>query len=88
MLYLIGLGLGDEKDVTVKGHEAIKACDLVFLEAYTSILGVPKERLEETYGTEIQFAYRETVESESEKILEPAKAGKKVALLVVGDPFG
>lgn len=45
MLYLIGLGLSDEKDVTVRGLEAIKGSDRVYLEAYTSILGVGKERL-------------------------------------------
>lgn len=45
MLYLVGLGLHDEKDVTVRGMEAIKGSDRVYLEAYTSILGVGKERL-------------------------------------------
>lgn len=45
MLYLIGLGLSDEKDVTVRGLETIKASSRVYLEAYTSILGVGKERL-------------------------------------------
>lgn len=45
MLYLIGLGLSDEKDVTVRGLEAIKGSERVYLEAYTSILGVGKERL-------------------------------------------
>lgn len=45
MLYLIGLGLGDEKDITVKGLEIVKRADKVFLEMYTSILGVGKERL-------------------------------------------
>lgn len=45
MLYLIGLGLSDEKDVTVRGLEAIKGSDRIYLEAYTSILGVGKERL-------------------------------------------
>ncbi len=45
MLYLIGLGLGDEKDITVKGLEAVKSCSKIFLEAYTSILGVSKEKL-------------------------------------------
>jgi len=45
MLYLIGLGLGDEKDVTLKGLEAIKSADRVFLEAYTSILGVDQQSL-------------------------------------------
>ncbi len=44
-LYLIGLGLGDEKDVTVKGAEAIAKCTKVFLEAYTSVLGVDKAAL-------------------------------------------
>ena len=45
MLYFIGLGLGDEKDITVRGLEVVKAAKSVFLEAYTSILGVPKDRL-------------------------------------------
>ena len=74
MLYVIGLGLYDEKDITVRsalgsspvesylgiftsqalyaskatrcrGLEAVKRCSRVFLEAYTSVLMVPKERL-------------------------------------------
>ena len=44
-LYLVGLGLGDEKDITVKGLEAVRASDKVFLEMYTAILGVDKGRL-------------------------------------------
>jgi len=42
MLYLIGLGLGDETDITVKGLEIIKKASHVYLEAYTSILLVDK----------------------------------------------
>lgn len=45
MLYFIGLGLGDEEDITVKGLNIIRKCSRVYLEAYTSILGVGKERL-------------------------------------------
>lgn len=45
MLFLIGLGLGDVKDVTVKGLEAIKNAKRVYLEAYTSILTVGKDAL-------------------------------------------
>lgn len=45
MLYLVGLGLGDAKDITVKGLEIVRRARLVFLEAYTSILGVGKEAL-------------------------------------------
>ena len=40
VLYIIGLGLGSEKDITVKGLEAVKKSDKIYLEAYTSILGV------------------------------------------------
>ena len=45
MLYLVGLGLADETDVTVKGLEAIKRADRVYLEAYTSILLVETSKL-------------------------------------------
>lgn len=45
MLYLIGLGLGDAKDITVKGLEVVRRCSRVYLEAYTSILTVGKELL-------------------------------------------
>ena len=45
MLYLIGLGLADETDVTVKGLELIKKAERVYLEAYTSILLVDTKRL-------------------------------------------
>lgn len=38
MLYIVGLGLGDEKDITVRGLEAVKKCDKVYMEAYTSLL--------------------------------------------------
>ena len=45
MLYFIGLGLGNEKDITLRGLEAVKSCDKSFLENYTSVLCVGKEKL-------------------------------------------
>jgi hypothetical protein len=45
MLYLIGLGLADETDISVKGLEIVKKADRVYLEAYTSILLVDKQKL-------------------------------------------
>lgn len=38
MLYIIGLGLGDERDITLKGLDAVKKCEKVYIEAYTSLL--------------------------------------------------
>lgn len=37
-MYIIGLGLGDERDITLRGLEAVKKCSKVFIEAYTSLL--------------------------------------------------
>jgi diphthine synthase len=88
MLVLIGLGLGDEKDITVNGLEALRKCSRVFLEMYTSVLGVSKERMEEFYGKEIHIADREFIESESDKSIIAVAATEDVAVLVVGDPFG
>ncbi len=45
MLYLVGLGLADETDITVKGLEIVKKADRVYLEAYTSILLVDRQKL-------------------------------------------
>ncbi|KAI5609854.1 diphthine methyl ester synthase [Silurus asotus] len=87
MFYLIGLGLGDAKDITVKGLEVIKQCSRVYLEAYTSILTVGKDALEKYYGRELILADRDMVEQEADEILKGADVSD-VAFLVVGDPFG
>ena len=90
-LHLIGLGLGDETDITLKGLAIIKRCARVFLESYTSILGVDHAKLEALYGRSVTLAGRDMTESESgsDSILEAAREpGVEVALLVVGDPYG
>ena len=86
VLYIIGLGLGDEKDITVKGLEAVKRSSKVFLEQYTSVLGVDKEKLEAFYGKPVTIADRNCVELEAESIFGGAKA-EDVSFLVVGDAF-
>lgn len=87
MLFVVGLGLADEKDITVRGLEAVKSCKRVFLESYTSILLCDTARLEAFYGVPVTVADRELVESGSDTILATAKE-ENVAFLVVGDPFG
>jgi diphthamide biosynthesis methyltransferase len=61
VLYLIGLGLRDEKDITVRGLEICKKCKHVYLEYYTSILGVDAQALQSYYGIPIKVADREMV---------------------------
>jgi len=86
-LFLIGLGLGDEKDITMRGIETIMTCSRLYLESYTSILGTSKEKLEEFYAKPIIVADREKVEQDIDDVIELAK-NENIGFLVVGDPFG
>ncbi len=86
MLYLIGLGLGNPKDVTIKGKEAIKSCDKVFLESYTSVLSDSSiKELSNFFSVNIEPLNREKIE-DNNLIFNDAK-NKNIALLVVGDVF-
>ena len=85
-LYLIGIGLAGEKDISVKGLEIIKRCDKVYLEDYTSILRCSLQDLEKFYGKKIIPASREMAEQGEDHIVEEAR-GKDVAFLIAGDPF-
>ncbi|KFY16857.1 hypothetical protein V492_01048 [Pseudogymnoascus sp. VKM F-4246] len=87
MLYLIGLGLSDETDITVKGLEIVRKAARVYLENYTAILLVETKVLEEYYGRPVIVADREMVESDSDSILKGAET-EDIAFLVVGDPYG
>lgn len=87
MLVLIGLGLHDEADITVKGLEEAKSCDVLFAEFYTSTMtGADVEKLEALIGKKISVLERSDLEEKSGEILEKAKA-QKVGLLVPGDPL-
>jgi len=88
MLYLIGVGLGDERDITVRGLDAVRSSDKVYLEYYTSILGVNHSKLEEFYGKSIVLADRNFVEEQADEMLLDAAKFETISFLVVGDPFG
>ncbi len=86
-LYFIGLGIGDEKDISLKGLEAVKSCKNIYLENYTSVLQCSKKDLENLYKKKIILADRETVEKKPEQtILKNAKK-ENTAFLVIGDPM-
>lgn len=92
MLYIVGLGLGDEKDITLRGLEAVKKSKRVYIEAYTSLLsfGISSDglsTLEKLYGKSLTVADREMVEEKADDMLSDAH-DSDVAFLVVGDPFG
>ena len=86
MLYLIGLGLNDEKDITIKGLEAIKKCKEIYLENYTSKLQVSKKDLEKFYKKKIIEANRNLIENNFDEIIKKSKKAN-IALLIIGDIF-
>jgi len=85
MLILIGLGLWNEEDITLKGLKRAKNADVVYLEIYTSKWYGNLERLESILDKKINIVRREGLEEKSDKILEEAR-DKKVVLFVPGDP--
>jgi diphthine synthase len=86
-LYFIGLGLNDEKDITLKGLETIKKCDIIYLETYTSILQCSIKDLEDFYKKKIIPANRDLVEKKAEETILKDSKEKEVAFLVIGDPM-
>lgn len=83
MLYLIGLGLSDESDVSLKAIEMMKRCEL-FAEFYTAKWHGSIAALEVLTGKKIRTLAREEVESD---FLVTEAAAADMALLVPGDPL-
>ncbi|TPP57095.1 Diphthine methyl ester synthase [Fasciola gigantica] len=86
MLYIVGLGLGSTKDITVRGLETLKTCDHIYVESYTSAMADCASGIRELTHKEVHFADREMVESGTE-ILNKSSS-QNVAFVVIGDPLG
>ena len=87
-LVFVGLGLFDERDISLRGLDEIKDVDTVFAEFYTSLMrGLSVERLRELVGRDVVVVSRRLLEEEEgREILRKARRGK-VAFLVPGDPL-
>ena len=86
-LFFIGLGLGDERDLSERARTVLESCSSLFAEEYTSTLASGSlERLEKLVGHPIHRLGRSEVESER-PVLEALAASSSVAFLAVGDPF-
>jgi len=87
MLTFIGLGLSDEKDISVKGLEAVRSADLAYLETHTSRLtGTSLAAMERFYGRPVIPVTRGDLEESPEDILSMA-IERDVVLLCGGDPM-
>ena len=85
MLSFIGLGLYDERSITLRGRDALAEADSVFAEFYTSrLVGTTLDRLEAHHDTDIEVRDRAGVEQNPGPILDAAETGH-AAFLTAGD---
>lgn len=86
MLYFVGLGLFDEKDISIKGLEVLKKVDIVYAEFFTSrLFGSSFEAIEELIEKKIIILNRQEVEEEN--IFMKKAIENDVALICGGDPL-
>ncbi|WP_136716080.1 diphthine synthase [Halorientalis salina] len=85
MLTFVGLGLYDERSITVAGRDALRVADSVFAEFYTSkLVGTSVADLEAHHDITIDVRDRAGVEQNPEPILDAAEGGDAV-FLTAGD---
>ena len=89
VFYIIGLGLGDPEDISVKALKAIRACKEVYLEYYTSVMSTGNDALADFLGVKVIEADRDFCEIEIDGLLERISKDPEhdYAFLVVGDAF-
>jgi diphthine synthase len=87
-LTFIGLGLNDEKGITVEGLEEARRADSAYAEFYTNVMpNMDLRRLEKEIGKKVEVLDRSQLEDEGGERLLRAASREKVAFLVPGDPL-
>ena len=87
-LVFIGLGLNDEKGISLKGLAEAKTADQVFLELYTSLMPeFSLKKLTTLIDKKIHVVRRCHLEEENGSLILNAAEKGKVVFLVPGDPF-
>ena len=87
-LVLVGLGLYDEKDLSLRALGEARTADKVFAELYTSLMpALDMKQLERLVGKKVTIVSRKALEEEDgNQVLREARRGK-VVFLVPGDPL-
>jgi len=87
-LVFVGLGLHDEKGISLKGLEETKSAHIVFMELYTSILPhFSAKRFEAMVNKQVHIISRRDLEEENGVAILEAAEKDKTVFLVPGDPF-
>lgn len=85
MLSLIGLGLYDERDMSLRALEKAKKCDEFYIERYTSEWG-GLEGLKKVLESKVEEVDRNDLEDKLSEILDEAE-DKDICIFVPGDPL-
>ncbi|MDR2829972.1 MAG: diphthine synthase [Methanobrevibacter sp.] len=86
MLYLVGLGLSDHEDISLKGIKVLRNVDFIYAEFFTSkLFGTNIKLIEKLTGKNIGILNR--MEVEEEDVLLNKAIEHDVALLTGGDPL-
>lgn len=86
MLYIIGTGLNDFQDISLRSIEILKTCDKIYRENYTCTQADSFEQLEKIIDKKIILANRLLIEEETMEIINFAQK-YNVAILVSGTPL-
>jgi diphthine synthase len=84
-IVFVGLGLWDERDLSLRAREMVREADEVVAEFYTSrLMGTDPERLAASLGRSFTVLSREEVESGQEGLLDRAD-GRTLVFMTGGD---
>jgi diphthine synthase len=87
-LVFVGLGLDDEKGISLKGLEEMKAAREVFIELYTNLMpNFSIKNFENITGKQIRVLLRHNLEEENGALILNAAENGKTVFLIPGDPF-
>jgi len=87
MLYLVGLGVFDEKDLSIRGLESLKNCSEIYAEFYTNYFSGSLSNLEDLIGKKIIPLQRGDLEEKPGQNVLKDSLKQDVALLISGDPM-
>ena len=87
-LVFVGLGLHDERGISLQGLEETKTADYIFIELYTSLLPhFSIKRFEAAVDKQVRIVSRRALEEENGAVILNAAEKGKTVFLVPGDPF-
>jgi diphthine synthase len=87
-LVFVGLGLNDERGISLRGLEETKSARGVFMELYTNLMpNFSVKNFEHATGRTVRILSRSDVEEENGALVFDAAEEGKTVFLVPGDPF-